>query len=250
MTDAVRPLTPWQTVAAAGMEGVFFLAVLLWRLVDCGALLWALQSGTPVAYGRAAAVAVGGCAVLAPLRLGRWLWYLRWQDNPRTPPGWWRLVAGFRRFRAAVGWRWAVWWRQTGLFLLTALPGLLCWSWGDRLTRQGEATASLLWLILGAVALLGAAAVTGLRRCRYALAPLYVARGCSAPLAVHLSLRHTRRRTGAWLNFWGDRSGRLLLCLLPGAALWVCPRLWREYVALLSGWLGEASPEATRRLFP
>lgn len=248
MIKTMRPFSPWQLAAAAGVEGLYTLAAMLLHLVESVSLLIAFHKASPPAYGTAAGTALISFLLLAPLRLGRWRWYLRLQDKPGEIPAFLQLLAGCRYWGAAVSWQWAVWWRQTGLLLVASLPTALLWGYGDRLTARQEPTKSLLWLVMGSLALLGAVTVTGLRRCRYALAPLLILRGCTAPLAVQLSLRLTRRRTGAWVNFWGDRAGWLLLCLLPGAAFWVLPRLRREYTALLTGWLEDIPLEATRRL--
>ena len=137
---------------------------------------------------------------------------------------------------------------QVVLLLITAAPGLLVWGYGDRLTRQGDGVNSLLFFVLRGFLLLAAGAVILLRRCRYALIPLLIDRGCSAPLAVQVSIRLTRRRTGEWLNFWGSRVGQLLLCLVPGVSLWVRPRLHREYVLLLTGWLRPIPLDTTQRI--
>ncbi len=248
MSEKVLPFTRWPWLAAAGVEGLCLLIPLSLHLAESLLLLAALEQNTPQAYALAAGAAVGGGVLTAPLRWGLWRWYGRLRERPGQPPSATRLFAGYRRPLAAVGWRWAVWWRQTVLFLTAAIPAALLWGYGDWLTRKGEPALSLLYLVLGGLVLLGAAIVTALRRCRYALVPLLLERGCSAPLAMQLSLRLTRRRTGQWVNFWGDRTGWLLLCLLPGGCLWALPRLRWAYLALLEGWLDAADFGATRNI--
>lgn len=237
MTANRSPFTRWTWLAAAGVEGLFLLVTLSWYLVDSLCLLAAMERNTPAAYGLAVGVALGGSVLTAPLGWGVWRWYRRLRECPAAIPSFFRVFTGYRRPLAAVSWRWAVWWRQTGLFLTAAIPAALLWGYGDRLTRQGEPAMALLYLVLGGLALLGAAVVTALRRCRYALIPLLLERGYSATLAVQLSLRLTRRRTGQWVDFWGGRAGLLVLCLFPGGCLWALPRLRWGYLALLEEWL-------------
>lgn len=248
MENRIRPLSPWQLAVAAGVEGICFLTALLLHLVESVGVLIALQTGVAVTYALSVGATLVSCAVVAPLRLGRWLWYLRWQEHPAQPPPLSRLWTGYRHWFTAARWQWAIWRRQTTLLLITAAPGLLVWGYGDRLTRQGNGVNSLLFFVLGGFLLLAAGAVILLRRCRYALIPLLIDRGCSAPLAVQVSIRLTRRRTGEWLNFWGSRVGQLLLCLVPGVSLWVRPRLHREYVLLLTGWLRPIPLDTTQRI--
>ena len=247
MQNTLTPFTRWHWLTAAGVEGFSVLAMLGVHLVESLFLMAALTEPTPARYGLAVVMAVAGGALVAPLRLGVWRWYSRAQACPGKIPSPLWVWTGYGRPLAAVGWRWAVWWRQTGLFLVAAVPAALLWSYGDRLARAGEGELSVMYLLTGAVALLGAVAVTVLRRCRYALAPLLLERGYSAPLAVQVSLRLTRRRTGEWVNFWGDRAGWLCLCLVPGGVLWALPRLRRAYRALLTEWL-TVPAEATRKL--
>ncbi len=227
----------WQWTKAAAVEGLYWLIYSLLRLPECVCLLLAFSTGSDTAYLTAAGLAIGSSLLLAPLRLGRLRWALHWHNEPEYTPALRLLWGGGRRFGAAVGWRWGLWWRLCAGLLLSCLPAALLWGYGSFVSQQGETALSLLWLALGAIAWLSGTIVVGLRRLRYAAAPLLILQGYSAVLALHLSRHLTRRRTGQLLNFWGDRFGWLALCVLPGAALWVLPRLRRDHTALLLSWL-------------
>lgn len=235
-------LTPSQRLTAAVVEGLYWLTALLLRLVESTLLLTAFTAETTPSYIAAAAGALGYSLLLAPLRLGRQMWYSALAEQPRRTPPIRTLWAGYRHWRGAVSWRWSRWWRLTVILLAASVPAALLWGYGDRLTRLGNPTHSLLWLVLGGIALLGGLGLWCARRCRYCLVPLLLAQGYTAPLAMQLSISMTRRRTGQWINFWGGQLGRLILCILfPPAALWLLPALRLSYTGLLGGWVRQGA---------
>lgn len=237
MTRRLPPLTGWQQAAAAGVEGLFLLTWLLARLAECGARLWLAgrpQTVLPEPFGSGALAAV--CTLLqglllAPLRLGRLHWYRRLCTAPEPLPSLRPLAVGWRQWKAALGWRWRLWWRRMAALMTAALPAMLLWSFG-----AADAAAAPLWLPAGALALAGGAAAAALWLCRYASAPLLVLEGYPAGAALQLSVRIMRGHRGAYVNFYGSHAAALLSCLLLVPAFWVLPRFHRDKTALLLQW--------------
>lgn len=248
MPEAV-PITGWERARSAAAEGIYYTAILLLWAAECVSLLLAFQRPS-LAAGAAAAGIVLLCRTLAaPLRLGRQQWYLQRWAHPDKPASMGLLFSGFRRWGSAVRWRLSVWWRHTLLLTVALLPGQLLWSYGNYLSRQGQAGPTFMWFFLGSMALLAGWGAAQLRRCRYALIPLLILRGYTAPMALHLSIQYTHRRTGEWLNFWGRQIGRLLISLIAPVSLWMMPPVRLAYTACLISWLPEEQPvEHTRIL--
>ncbi len=229
----------WWLARAAALEGACRLAGLCCRL-----------GGLYLAYARMTGyLAVGwtdslpGGAVwwllppavlqgllLSPLRLYRQAFYAGLPGNP--------FAAGWRRWGAAVGWRWQLWWRRTAALMAALAPAAAVWSLGDHLGRSGRGE-TLPWLLLGAAAgLLGAVAVA-VWQCRYAVAPLLVLQGCPAGAAMGFSAQAMRRHIGEYLNLLGSWALPLASCLLVVPAVWVLPR----FGAARTAWLCARQPQ-------
>ncbi|MBQ9859493.1 MAG: hypothetical protein IJO76_02300 [Clostridia bacterium] len=233
-------LTPSQRLTGATVEGLYRLTALLLRLVESTLLLTAFTVNTPTLYIGAALAAGVYSLVLAPLRVGRQIWYCRLAEQPRRVPPIAVFWSGWRHWRGAIGWRWSRFWRLTALLLVSASPAALLWGYADRLTRLGNGVQSLLWSLLGTLALLGGLGIWCVRRSRYALVPLLLAEGHTAPLAMQVSIAMMRGRTREWINFWGEQAGRLLLCLLfPPSAFWLLPTVHLSYTTRLNRWLSQ-----------
>jgi len=227
-----RTLTGWRLSTAAAVESLWTLCALILRLAGAALLLvatadWRLMPA-------AAGAALLECVLLPPLRLGRELWYLALFTDPTHTPSVALLWSGFRRWGAALRWRYGLWWRCAAVLLTAGLPAALLWGMGHRLSVMGDPDRSLLWLVLGGIAWLGAVACAALLRCRYILVPFLLWQGQPAGQALALSRQLTRRHVGAVVNFWGGQAGRLCLCLLPGAALWVLPAIRQDRIAFCS----------------
>lgn len=235
----------WWLVRAAGLEGACRLAELFCRLG--GLCLAYAQLVGYLPSGGLAGLPVGAVwwllppavlqgVLLSPARLCRQAFYAG-LPNP--------LALGWRRWAAATGWRWQLWWRRTAALAVAFAPAAAVWSLGDYLGRNGRGE-TLPWLLIGAAAsLLGVAAVA-VWQCRYVLAPLLVLRGCPAGAAMGLSAQAMRHHTGEYLNLLGGWALPLLSCLLVVPAVWVLPR----FGAARTAWLCAQLPQAAAVMQP
>lgn len=237
-----RKLTPWQQVAAAGVESLYALTVLLLRLTESVPLLWLLADGYPADPAltpprQTALLLIAGTwllqgLVLPPLRLGRTVWYCRLAEIPGQVPPLQGLFAGWRRVGGAISWRWRLWWKRITALLMVFLPTGLLWNYGGS-TPAREAGWSWLWLAAGGLWLLTGVTGVLLWQSRYALTPVLLAEGWPAGAAMQLSARVMGRYRGTYLNFWGGQLSRLAGCALLLPIPWLLPRLRRDHAALL-----------------
>ncbi len=214
-------VTGWQLARANVVEGACLLIQLLCRLAGLflsGLSLAGRLPGESGLWLLAAAVLQG--VLLSPLRLGR-IAYYRGMG----------LTSGWRRWLQAVGWRWQLWWRRTGMLILLWLPTALLWGWGEFRRPAGH---PLLWLLAGAGLALLAVGVTLLWQCRYAPAPLLLLRGYPAGAAMQLAALAMRHHVGDYVNFLGSWALPLASCLLVVPAIQVLPRFHEARTAWLA----------------
>ncbi len=231
-----KPLTAWQRAAALATEGACLLPYLLTALVSLIAqfrppfLLPIIPAAwQPILLTAALALVYG--AISAPLKLWRTAYYVRLCRVEDTLPS----LRPTRRGGDAIGWRWRLWGRRAAALTLACAPSAMMFGYGSLISRQAATAAvwPVLWLAAGSVALLIGAVCAAVWQCRYALAPLYILRGCPAGAAMALSAKRMRRRIGLYVNFLGEEAPHLLLCLLIIPAVWIVPVFRRRRAALL-----------------
>ncbi len=223
-----RPITGWHRAQAMTAEGL----CLLWWLVPGALQLMWLWQGLPLPH--SLLLPLGAAAVqgllLSPWRLSRLAYYCRMGEQPFSLAP---LATGWRHWGAAVAWRWHLWWRRSAVGLAAVAPAFLLWHYG------AQVDTPILWLPLGAAALLLTLPAAGAFLCRYAAAPVLILKGYPAGAAISLSTRVMRGHIREYINFYGAHLWRLGLSLTLFPAPWVLPRFGITRAALLLAWCEE-----------
>lgn len=179
---------------------------LLWRLVPALAQLLWLRLGLPLPH--ALLLSLGGGLLqgllLSPWRLAR----VAVHRGMPTP-----FAAGWRLWRQAVAWRWALWWRRCLVMTAAWLPAAV-------ILARGQA-APVLWLPLWAVTFLLGTLGGSLFLCRYAAAPVLILQGYPVGAAVGLSPRLMRGHRRDYVDVLARRW-------------WMGPRFHRQRVAVMT----------------
>ncbi len=231
-----KPLTSWQRAAALATEGACLLPYLLAVLVSLIAqyrppLLLPIIPAAWQPFLLSAVFALAYGAISAPLKLWRAAYYVRLCHAEDTLPS----LRPTRRVLSAIGWRWQLWGRRAAALAVACAPSAAMLGYGSLASRQADTAAvqPVLWLAAGGVALLVGLVCAAVWQCRYALAPLYILRGCPAGAAMALSAQRMRRRIGTYVNFIGEEAPRLMWCLLLVPTAWIVPAFRRRRAAIL-----------------
>lgn len=237
----IKPLSVHHRAQAMIAEGI----CLLGKLAIYTAELWCLRL-IAAAYLQPirhilllTAVVIADLLLLSPLYLSRLAWYDAFTSThtPSLTP----LTRGWRFYCRAVSWRFQLWRRRSTVLLLAALPAAALLSYGEHLRRMAAPAATVvLWLPLGAAALLLGVAGAAWWLCRYAAAPLLILDGYPAIAAMQLSAIAMRGRKRAYINLLGEHLWRVLLSVTLLPAPWLLPPYRMHRIAMLRAALADA----------